>query len=57
MIAITGAKGNIGKATIQFLLQKVAPSNIVAIVRNPETVNDLKEQGVAIRRADYNEGV
>ena len=55
MIAITGANGNLGKATIQFLLQKVAPTNIVAIVRNPETVNDFKEQGVIIRQADYND--
>lgn len=55
MIAITGANGNLGKATIQFLLQKVAPTNIVAIVRNPETVNDFKEQGVIIKQADYND--
>ncbi len=53
MIAITGANGNLGKATIQFLLQKVAPTNIVAIVRNPETVNDFKDQGIIIRQADY----
>lgn len=55
MIAITGANGHLGKATIQFLLQKVAPTNIIAIVRNPETVNDFKEQGVIIRQADYND--
>lgn len=55
MIAITGANGNLGKATIQFLLRKVAPTNIVAIVRNPETVNDFKEQGVIIKQADYND--
>lgn len=55
MIAITGANGHLGKATIQFLLQKVAPTNIIAIIRNPETVNDFKEQGVLIRQADYND--
>jgi NAD(P)H dehydrogenase (quinone) len=55
MIAITGANGNLGKATIQFLMQKVAPTNIVAIVRNPETVNDFKEQGIIIRQGDYND--
>lgn len=55
MIAITGANGNLGKATISFLLQKVAPTSIVAIVRNPEAVNDFKEQGVVIRQADYND--
>lgn len=55
MIAITGANGHLGKATIPFLLQKVAPTNIIAIVRNPETVNDFKKQGVIIRQADYND--
>jgi NAD(P)H dehydrogenase (quinone) len=55
MIAITGANGHLGKATIQFLLQKVVPTNIIAIVRNPKTVNDFKEQGVIIRQADYND--
>lgn len=55
MIAITGANGNLGKATISFLLQKVAPTSIVAIVRNPEAVNAFKEQGVVIRQADYND--
>ncbi len=34
MIAITGANGNLGKVTIQFLWRKVAPTDIVAIVRN-----------------------
>ncbi|PQA60124.1 SDR family oxidoreductase [Siphonobacter curvatus] len=55
MIAITGANGNLGKATIPFLLQKVAPTDIVAIVRNPETINEFKEKGVTVRQADYND--
>jgi NAD(P)H dehydrogenase (quinone) len=55
MIAITGANGNLGKATIAFLLEKVASTNIVAIVRNPETVNGFKVQGVNIKQADYND--
>ncbi|MAU70767.1 MAG: NAD(P)-dependent oxidoreductase [Pseudozobellia sp.] len=55
MIAITGANGNLGKATIDFLLQKVSPSKIIAIVRNPETVIDFKDRGVTIRQADYND--
>lgn len=54
MIAITGANGNLGRAIIQFLLEKIEPSNIVAIVRNPEKVKDFKEKGVMIRQADYN---
>lgn len=55
MIAITGANGNLGKATIPFLLKKLAPTSIVAIVRNPETVKEFKEKGVIVRQADYND--
>ena len=32
MIAITGANGNLGRVTIECLLQKTEPSNIRAIV-------------------------
>lgn len=55
MIAITGANGHLGKATIQFLLQKIKPSNIIAIVRNPDTLQAFKTQGVNVRQADYND--
>jgi NAD(P)H dehydrogenase (quinone) len=55
MIAITGATGNFGKATIQFLLQKTAPSNIVAIVRNPDAMKDVEALGITVRQADYND--
>lgn len=55
MMAITGASGHLGKATIQFLLKKVAPANIIAIVRKPEKIDDFKEKGLIIRQADYND--
>ncbi|MCE7044427.1 SDR family oxidoreductase [Dyadobacter sp. CY312] len=55
MIAITGANGNLGKATIAFLLQKIEPEDIVAIVRNPETVREFKQKGIIVRQADYND--
>lgn len=51
MIAITGASGNLGKATIGFLLKKTSPANIVAIVRDPEKMQDLP--GIQVRVADY----
>jgi NAD(P)H dehydrogenase (quinone) len=55
MIAITGASGHLGKATIQFLLKKVEPTNIIAIVRNPVKLDVFKEKGLIIRQADYND--
>jgi NAD(P)H dehydrogenase (quinone) len=53
-IAVTGASGKLGSATIGFLLErKVAPANIIAIVRDPAKVMALAAQGVEIRRGDY----
>ncbi len=53
MIAITGASGQLGRFAMKELLSNVEPGNIVAAVRNPEKVQDLKEQGVVVRYADY----
>ncbi|HVI48666.1 MAG TPA: SDR family oxidoreductase [Chitinophaga sp.] len=57
MIAITGANGNLGKATLSFLLKKTNPADIIAIVRNPEKMQDLVHTGIKIRIADYNDHV
>ncbi|MFC5625667.1 SDR family oxidoreductase [Algoriphagus winogradskyi] len=54
MVLITGATGNYGKSTIDFLLQKgFSSSNIVALVRNEEKASGLKEKGIAVRVGDY----
>lgn len=55
MIAITGASGHLGKATIQFILKKYPPSKIITIARNPLKINDFTERGINIRQADYND--
>jgi len=55
-IAVTGASGKLGSATIRFLLErKVAPASIIAIVRDPAKVMPLAAQGVEIRRGNYND--
>jgi NAD(P)H dehydrogenase (quinone) len=54
MILVTGATGNLGKSTIEFLLKKgLAPNNIAALVRNEDKAIDLKEKGITIRIGDY----
>lgn len=53
MYAITGASGQLGRLVIESLLQKVAPSEIVALARNPESVGDLAAKGVTVRAFDY----
>ena len=53
-IAVTGASGKLGGATIEFLLQRqVTPADIIAVVRDPAKAVALAERGVEIRRGDY----
>lgn len=54
MILITGATGNYGGATIKHLLNKgVAANDIVALVRDENKAQDLKDLGVELRVGDY----
>ena len=53
MIAITGASGHLGKATLEFLLSKTSPESIVALVRDPQKVTEFADKGVAVRQGDY----
>ncbi|MBV8253605.1 MAG: NAD(P)H-binding protein [Chitinophaga sp.] len=53
MIAITGATGNLGRATIQQLLKTVSPENITAIVRDPNKLETVP--GMQVKIADYDD--
>jgi NAD(P)H dehydrogenase (quinone) len=54
LIAVTGASGKLGRATLGFLLEReVDPRSIVAVVRDPQKVADLATRGVQVRRGDY----
>jgi NAD(P)H dehydrogenase (quinone) len=53
MYAVTGASGQLGRLVLESLLQKVAPSEIVALARNSESVADLVGKGVTVRAFDY----
>lgn len=53
MIAITGANGHLGKATIKCLLQKMDGKNIIAMVRDPSKLKEFLKDGIDIRTADY----
>lgn len=53
-IAITGASGKLGRATLQFLQDRdVPPASVVAIARDPGKVGDLAAQGFQVRKGDY----
>lgn len=54
MILVTGATGNFGKSTIDFLLTKgFSSTHIAALVRDEEKAADLKSKGIALRIGDY----
>ncbi|MET0463106.1 MAG: NAD(P)H-binding protein [Chitinophagaceae bacterium] len=57
MIAITGASGNLGKATLFFLLKAANPSDIVAVVRDPAKMQEFSDSGIQIRQGDYEDPV
>jgi NAD(P)H dehydrogenase (quinone) len=54
MILITGATGNLGKATIDFLLEKGARlGSIAALVRDRKKALDLLSKGIIVMIGDY----
>jgi NAD(P)H dehydrogenase (quinone) len=54
MILVTGATGNLGKATINSLLGRgIAPNDIAALVRDESRSAELKSKGVQIKYGDY----
>jgi len=54
-IAITGANGQLGRATLSFLLEKTDSSNVVAVVRDRANLADLSGVGLTIREATYDD--
>lgn len=55
MILVTGATGNLGTATVQFLLKKVPADKIAVLVRDEKKAADLKALGVDVRIGDYHD--
>lgn len=52
--AITGATGQLGTSVVQELKKRIAPENIIALVRTPEKASSL---GVEARAFDYEKKV
>ena len=54
MILVTGATGNLGKATINSLLNKgISASNIAALVRDESKSVELTSKGIEVRIGNY----
>lgn len=55
MILVTGATGQLGAATTQYLLKKRPSSQVAALVRDEQKAADLAKRGVAIRVGNYDD--
>ena len=56
MILITGATGNLGKATMNSLLNNgISANNIAVLVRNEFKSEEFKSKGIQVRIGDYND--
>ncbi|GAB4063202.1 NAD(P)H-binding protein [Angustibacter speluncae] len=53
MLVITGATGALNGATVDHLLQRVAPDRVAVVVRDPARARHLADRGVTVRRGDY----
>lgn len=53
MYAVTGATGQLGRLAIASLLKRAAPSDIVALARDPSRAADLSALGIQVRPFDY----
>jgi NAD(P)H dehydrogenase (quinone) len=55
-LIVTAASGHLGRLVVESLLARgVAPVDIVATARTPESLSHLAERGVRTARLDYNE--
>jgi NAD(P)H dehydrogenase (quinone) len=56
-ILVTGAAGQLGRATIHHLLatSRIAPGDIIAASRDTAKLADFKEQGIETRIADFDD--
>jgi NAD(P)H dehydrogenase (quinone) len=52
MIVVSGASGQLGRRTVEYLRERVDARRVVAVSRTPERLADL---GVATRRADFDD--
>lgn len=55
MFAVTGATGQLGRLTIQSLIERQSHSPIVALARDPARADDLAASGAEVRRFDYDD--
>jgi uncharacterized protein YbjT (DUF2867 family) len=55
MIIVTGANGQLGRAVVERLLERVPAEQIAVSVRDPEKARGPQEQGVRVRHGDFSD--
>lgn len=55
MILVTGATGQLGSATIDFLLKKLPAAQIAGLARDEQKAAELQAKGVAVRLGSYDD--
>ena len=53
--AVTGASGKLGRLVLDELLQQTDAANVVALARDPSTLQEYDQRGVQVRQADYDD--
>lgn len=53
-IIITGASGQLGRATIDYALETVEPGDLTLVTRSPDALSDYEERGARVRHGDFN---
>jgi NAD(P)H dehydrogenase (quinone) len=52
-VAISGAGGQLGRLTAEFLLKQIDPAEVVLLTRNPWELKDFTERGIEVRKASF----
>ena len=52
-IGVFPAAGGLGSSIVNHLAKLVPASQLILIARKPENLNEFKQQGAEVRRADY----
>ena len=55
MIVVTGATGQLGRAIVDKLIERIPATQVGASVRDPEKSTDLTVRGVRVRRGDFSD--
>jgi NAD(P)H dehydrogenase (quinone) len=54
-IVITGASGQLGRRVVEEALDRVEPSELILVTRNPGSLSELADRGADVRRGDFDE--